>query len=395
MATPTNLSIDQKAADNTTGKITPAVLRTLLHQQANLGANERVGGLKSVIYLTQAEAVAAGRSGVATLDQLDALTCCTGTLAYVDLPPAGTAKLRVLVYDDRPTGSAGQVLAYFDGSGTRNYNLAPSTGLASLKWVEQGGTDEATAQLRRYDDSIADWALDETMKIALAGGDAFFSANIAGGPLPAPTVAGLSTANWKAALLSGPSAPPPPLVYLDAVTRRLTASHPQYSADKLEFCFPGQPYVDYAPYAKDGVQAGDMFHEANIFHFRVKATATAGAGAIAGNPQFDAKTTVLDAYATLAYAAQLVLDFGRAPAQLLPVTGDLNIPSTTGRAQGRQLRLHLVNTSASSVALNFPGWAWRGTVPVSLGSNKQATLTLECVWGGNENEVAAAYAAQP
>jgi len=393
MATPTNTSIDQNLVDNNTGKITPALLRTTLHQLASMGANERVGGLKSVIYLTQAEAVAAGRAGVATLDQLDPLTCCTGTQAYIDLPPTGTAKARVLVYDDRPVGSPGQVLAYFDGGAQRNYNLSPATGLASLKWVELGGTDEAAAKLRRYDETIADWALDETMKIALAGGDAFFSANIAGGPLPAPTVAGLSTANWKAQELSGAIAPP--VVYFDAVTRRLTASHPQYSVDKLEFCFPGQPYVDYTPYAATGVQAGDMFHEANIFHFRVKATATAGAGSVAGNPQFDAKTTVLDAYATLAYASQLVLDFGRAPAQLLAVAGDLNIPSTTGRAQGRELRLHLVNTSASSVALNFPGWAWRGTIPVSLGSNKQATLTLECAWGGNENEVIAAYAAQP
>jgi len=287
------------------------------------------------------------------------------------------------------------VLAYYDGGGTRNYNLSPATGLAALKWVELGGTDEAAANWRRYDEDIADWALDETMKIALAGGDAFFSANIAGGPLPAPTVAGLSTANWKAQSLSGPSAPPAPLVYFDAVTRRLTASHPQYSAAQLEFCFPGQAYGDYAPYAPTGVQAGDMFHEANIFHFRVKAAGTASAGAVAGNPQFDAKTQLVDTYATLAYAAQLVLDFGRAPAQLLALAGDLIVPYTAGRAQGRQLRLHLVNTSASAVALNFPGWAWRGATPVSLASNKQATLTLECAWGGNENEVIAAYAAQP
>jgi len=394
MATPTNIAIDQQLVDNTTAKITPTLLRTVLHQLANLGANERVGGLKSVVYLTKAEAVAAGRSTVATLDQLDPLTCSTGTLAYIDLPPAGTSKWRVLVYDDRPAGSAGQVLAYFDGSGTRNYSISPATGLASLKWVQQGSTDEATAQLRRYDAGIADWALDETMKIALGGADTFFSANIAGGPLPAPTVAGLSTANWKASLVSGTSAPPAPIVYFDAATRRLTASHPQYTAAQLEFCFPGQAYVEYSYYAQNGVQAGDMFHEANIFHFRVKATATTNAGAVAGNPQFAAKAPALDAYATLAYASQLVLDFALAPAQLLAASGDLLIASTAGRAQGRQLRLHLVNTSASAIALYFPGWAWRGTLPVSLGSNKQATLTLECAWGGNENEIIAGYAAQ-
>jgi len=191
--------------DNNTKKNTPALLRTVLKTLARLGANDQVGGLKSVLYLSQGEAATAGRSGVATLDQLDPLTCCTGTLAYVDLPPTGSSHWRVLVYDDRPSGAAGQVHAYFDGAGTRNYNLSPTTGLASLKWVEQGSLEEAVAGLRRYEANIADWALDETMKIELAGRDAFFSARIAGGPLPAPTLAGVSTANWQATSVSGTS----------------------------------------------------------------------------------------------------------------------------------------------------------------------------------------------
>jgi|GEM_PF-7009224 len=233
MATPTNTAIDQKLVDNTTALITPALLRTVLHQLANLGANERIGGLKSVIYLTQAEAVAAGRAGVATLDQLDPLTCSTGTLAYIDLPPTGTARWRVLVYDERPLGSVGQVNAYFDGSGTRNYNLSPTTGLASLKWVEQGSQAEAVANLRRYSSQIADWQLDETMKIELSGKDAFFSAKVVGGPFPAPTTAGVSTALWKAATVSGTTSAGPVLSQSLTLAQAQAINHDQAAAGML------------------------------------------------------------------------------------------------------------------------------------------------------------------
>ena len=132
-----NSVIDAQFPDNTTAKITPAVLRGVLHQVVNRGPNARLSLAKGVIFLTQAEAVAAGRPEAASLDQLDPLDCCIGTVCYVDLPPSSTSCWRLLTYDDRPTGSPGQLRVYFDGNGQRNYNLSPLDGLCGAKWVEK------------------------------------------------------------------------------------------------------------------------------------------------------------------------------------------------------------------------------------------------------------------
>ncbi|MGI4760938.1 MAG: hypothetical protein ACRYF0_09545, partial [Janthinobacterium lividum] len=102
-----------------------------------------------------------------------------------------------------------------------------------------------------------------------------------------------------------------------------------------------------------------------------------------------------DTYATLAYAPSLVLDFATATTQLLHLAGNLAVTATAGRAQGRQLRLHLYNATGADVSLSWPNWAWRGNSPASLAAGKQATLSLECAWGGTETDLIAGYAAQP
>ncbi|MDO7888204.1 hypothetical protein [Hymenobacter cheonanensis] len=103
----------------------------------------------------------------------------------------------------------------------------------------------------------------------------------------------------------------------------------------------------------------------------------------------------LDTYLSLAYAASLTLDFTAAPAQLLQASGNLTITATAGRLQGRNLRLHLANTSSTAITLSFPAWDWRGAVPTALAAGKRATLSLECAWGAAEMDIIAGYAAQP
>ena len=101
-----------------------------------------------------------------------------------------------------------------------------------------------------------------------------------------------------------------------------------------------------------------------------------------------------DVYTSLAYATNLVLDCSRV-AQLLKLAGDLSVTGTFNRAQGKELRLHLLNSTASTANLSWPSsWAWRGVVPASLAAGKQATLSLECAWGGAETDIIAAFSAQ-
>lgn len=92
--------------------------------------NELTGSPKSVIYLTQAEAIAAGREGVATLDLIAPLTVATGTMAYIDLPSDGN-HWRVARYDGNPEPA---FKGFYDGDGERYYNLS-SDGLVGLQWV--------------------------------------------------------------------------------------------------------------------------------------------------------------------------------------------------------------------------------------------------------------------
>jgi len=101
-----------------------------------------------------------------------------------------------------------------------------------------------------------------------------------------------------------------------------------------------------------------------------------------------------DVYTSLAYVTNLVLDCSRV-AQLLKLAGDLSVTGTFNRAQGKELRLHLLNSTASTANLSWPSsWAWRGVVPASLAAGKQATLSLECAWGGAETDIIAAFSAQ-
>lgn len=148
----------------------------------------------SVIYLTRAEALADGRPDNATLDQIPALLLCTGSVARVDLHPDLYGQEMIMVYDDRADPTVG--LRGFIDSNFQRTTLTYD-GLQPLKWVKKGSAAEALAGIRRYSATYAKWTKDETMKIDFNGTDAFFSAVAAGGPFPAPTAAGVATADWK------------------------------------------------------------------------------------------------------------------------------------------------------------------------------------------------------
>jgi hypothetical protein len=160
-------------------------------------------GYKQVVFLTKADAIAAGRPDCATLEELDPLTLCTGTVVRVDLYPGAPGTELILVYDTRADQStAGGIRAYIDGNFQLYKDLTPD-GLNPLKWVKKGSLEAVLAGIRRYDAAYAKWGKDETMKIDFGGTDAFFSAVAAGGPFPAPTAAGVATADWKPAAKPG------------------------------------------------------------------------------------------------------------------------------------------------------------------------------------------------
>jgi hypothetical protein len=198
--------IELRLPDNTSEVITPDHVRDVLHglvDSALLPASDGTGQAGSgqqlswsVIYLTKAEALARGNPTYATLDQIPTQSLCTGSMARVDLHPDKYGQELILVYDDRADARVG-IRGFLDS----DFRLKPLTydGLQPLKWVKRGGVEEAVAGIRRYDPAYARWRKDETMKLDFGGVDAFFSAVAAGGPFPAPTAAGVATADWTPA----------------------------------------------------------------------------------------------------------------------------------------------------------------------------------------------------
>jgi hypothetical protein len=192
----------QEAGQNATG----AMSQQAATAYADRGPNYvPAAAYKQVTFLTRAEAIAANRPTVATLDELDPLTLCTGTVVRVDLYPGASGTELLLVYDDRPNPFVG-LRAYIDGN-FKLYKDLTSDGLNPQKWVKKGSVEAMLAGIRRYSATYAKWGKDETMKIDFGGTDAFFSAINAGGPFPAPTAAGVATADWKPA--AEPTAPTP------------------------------------------------------------------------------------------------------------------------------------------------------------------------------------------
>jgi hypothetical protein len=184
----------QEAGQNTTG----AMSQQAATAYADRGPNYvPAAAYKQVTFITRAEAIAANRPTVATLDELDPLTLCTGTVVRVDLYPGASGTELILVYDDRPNPFVG-LRAYIDGN-FKLYKDLTSDGLNPQKWVKKGSLEAVLAGIRRYSATYAKWMQDETMKIDFGGTDAFFSAVAAGGPFAAPTAAGEGTADWTPA----------------------------------------------------------------------------------------------------------------------------------------------------------------------------------------------------
>jgi len=164
---------------------------------ASTGGPFQVRTYWPVIFLTHAEAVAWGRPNCLSLDQIPNEFLCSGSTARVDLHPDKYGQNMLLIYDDRPNQMDG-IRAYIDGNFQRYYDMTVD-GLNPQKWVKDGSPEAATASIKRYDPAYAKWAKDQTMKIDIGGTDAFFSAINPGGPFPAPTAAGVATADWKPA----------------------------------------------------------------------------------------------------------------------------------------------------------------------------------------------------
>lgn len=198
----------RKFADNTMQDITEAVLREFRQDIADsfaglepaLRQQWKIRTYWPVIFLTHAEAVAYGRPWCFSLDQIPPELLCSGSVARVDLHPDKYGQELILVFDERANAAEG-LRAYVDGNFTRYPDLTYD-GLNPQKWVKKGSLDEALANIKRYDPTYKEWALDQTMKIDFGGTDAFFSALAADGPFPPPPAAGQGTAYWK------PAAPP-------------------------------------------------------------------------------------------------------------------------------------------------------------------------------------------
>ena len=190
-----------------------------------LPPNAAKGVPKSVIYLTHAEAVAAGHPYVATLDQLDPATLCLGTLVRVDLHPDAYGQHLELLFDDAPRNAPG-LRVFTDGNFQRYYDLVPLDGLQPARWVKVSSAAAASAGVRRYTPAIADWKADELMKIALSGADdSFFSTISPGGPFAAPLTPGAGTADWRPA--AAPAAPATPSqAYPLSYAQYVASAHP-------------------------------------------------------------------------------------------------------------------------------------------------------------------------
>ena len=99
-------------------------------------------------------------------------------------------------------------------------------------------------------------------------------------------------------------------------------------------------------------------------------------------------------FSTIAYAAQVALDFAALDSQYrtISLTGDLEL-TTSNLANGRTLVLRLV-ADASQRTLTFPAdWKFIGTKPANIAASKTAVLSLTA-FGTANTDVVAAYAVQ-
>jgi hypothetical protein len=99
-------------------------------------------------------------------------------------------------------------------------------------------------------------------------------------------------------------------------------------------------------------------------------------------------------YGTIAYAAQVTLDFAALNRQINTISLTGNLELLTGNlANGREVRLRLVN-DATLRTLAFPaGWKFIGTKPADIAVSKVAILSL-AAFGTTNADVVAAYAMQ-
>jgi hypothetical protein len=100
-------------------------------------------------------------------------------------------------------------------------------------------------------------------------------------------------------------------------------------------------------------------------------------------------------YDAITYAAQVTLDFAALDKQMntISLTGDLEL-LTSNLANGREVRLRLVN-DASQRTLTFPAdWKFVGAKPANIAASKVAILSL-AAFGTANTDVVAAYAVQP
>lgn len=82
---------------------------------------------------------------------------------------------------------------------------------------------------------------------------------------------------------------------------------------------------------------------------------------------------------TLTYAASMSLDFGKAPQQLLTLTGPVNFSGSSNEAAGRNIRLHLLRPSANrTVAFNASFRKMNPIIATQL-SGKHMIIEASCM----------------
>ena len=92
---------------------------------------------------------------------------------------------------------------------------------------------------------------------------------------------------------------------------------------------------------------------------------------------------------TLAYAANVVLDFNGFGQKLINLTGNLTL-TTSNTLNARQLVVRL-KCDATTRTLTFPAWHFIGSaVPATLAANKVAMLSL-WAFGSNADDIIAQY----
>lgn len=157
-----------------------------LAENGVVATNEVVGGFKSVLFLNQEEAAAAGRAGDLSLDQIDSLTIVNGNLARTEFARNGVHDYRA-AYDGSPDPS---FLGYLDGDGVkRPEHFGQYGGLAPLKWYP---VNSPAATVPAYPMLPAGYVFTDGELVRAFVPDAtteqFFAA-IGPGPKPAPTSA--------------------------------------------------------------------------------------------------------------------------------------------------------------------------------------------------------------